>query len=114
MITPTVGRIVWYHPKEGDPGYDGSNVPLAAVVCFVHSAIMVNLAIFDRNGHRYARTSVTLWQGLPGEGPQYGYAEWPPAKVGQAEQMAIVAGGGVMDRVAALERAVLALTESRG
>ncbi len=111
MSTPTVGRVVWYHPQPGDPGY-GEQVPLAAIICYVWSDECVNLAIFDRNGHRYARQSVWLRPAFDPAVP--GQAAWPLSSVGQAEQMAIVTGGGIMDRVAALERAVLALAEGRG
>jgi hypothetical protein len=78
MIKPTVGRVVWYHPN----GVIASQ-PHAALITYVWSDTCVNLAIFDREGHLYQRSSVTLLQ--DGElVPQDNYAEWMPYQLGQA------------------------------
>jgi|SRR5579863_5750284 len=69
MITPTVGRIVWYRPDmqhrdelaQMVAGY-GSDQPMAAQVCYVHSDRMVNLDVTDYEGHHHPRTSVVLVQ----------------------------------------------------
>lgn len=84
IITPTVGRVVWFHPYKGDK-IDFSTQPLAALVTYVHSDTMVNLVVFDSNGNSHSRTSVYLMQsnGLaPCEGDMY--CEWMPYQKGQA------------------------------
>jgi precorrin-6B methylase 1 len=96
-MAPTVGRIVWYQPKEGDPGFDGTSEPLAAIVCRVWNPLCVNLAVFDRNGHRFARTNVAqATESLPYT-PQ-GSWRWMPYQIAQP-----VIANGLMERVAALE-----------
>ena len=42
MITPTIGRVVWFN--------EGSGSKEAAIVCYVHSDSMVNLVVFNANG----------------------------------------------------------------
>lgn len=79
MITPTIGRVVWF--REG--GSDQAAQPQAALVTYVHSDTMVNLAVFDPNGFNYSKTSVTLVQeGHPV--PPWAYCEWMPYQKGQA------------------------------
>ena len=79
MITPTVGRIVWFHPEAGV----SYTQPWAALVTYVHSATMVNLAVFNENGNPQSRTSVPLWQGDGGI-PAGMFCEWMPYQKGQA------------------------------
>lgn len=72
MITPTIGRVVWFHPYATETTH-------AAIVVYVHSDTMVNLTIWDENGTNYPRTSVPLWNG-EGERPDPHkgmFAEWP-------------------------------------
>lgn len=83
MIKPTVGRVVWYHPCETDPGPNPSDQPLCALVAHVWSDTCVNLAIFDANGSTYSKTSVLLLQDEM-ERPGANYAEWMPYQKGQA------------------------------
>lgn len=84
VITPTVGRVVWYRPNELDPIRLDSKQPLAALVTYVHSDNMVNLVVFDPNGTAAGRTSVTLVQdGDPILGGS-SYCEWMPYQKGQA------------------------------
>jgi hypothetical protein len=82
IISPTIGRVVWYWknpPAEGD----NKTQPEAAIVCYVHSDILVNLHVFDHNGVACSVTSVVLRQ--PGDGkPAHSYCEWMPYQVGQA------------------------------
>lgn len=85
MIKPTIGRVVWFHPG----GTSADKQPLAALVCYVHSDTMVNLAIFDENGVASHATSRFLWQG-EGERPTGDYAEWMSFQIGQAAKHAIV------------------------
>lgn len=90
LIPPTPGRVVWYYPSQHELDakalaiYDAA--PLAAVVAYVHSDRLVNLALFDHAGAAHRRTSVTLLQeddAVPhtSEGP---YAAWMPYQLGQA------------------------------
>lgn len=78
MITPTIGRVVWYRPAS----HDGDQ-PLCALVTYVHSDTMVNLAVFDPNGNPFAATSVPLRQD-DDPAPAGSYAEWMPYQKGQA------------------------------
>lgn len=80
MITPTVGRVVWYHA----PSSTLDAQPQAAIIAFVHSDRLVNLHVIDANGVASGATSVVLVQ----EGdtaPAAGfYCEWMPYQKGQA------------------------------
>ena len=87
VISPTVGRVVWFH--EGAAGmFPGSDDTRAAIVAHVWNDRMVNLAVFDANGNTHSRTSVPLLQ--PGDAiPTSGfYAEWMPYQIGQAAKHA--------------------------
>jgi hypothetical protein len=82
MIQPTVGRVVWFRAL----GHI-SDQPQAAIVTFVHSDGLVNLAVFDPNGERSGHTSVPLYQG-EGDRPAGDYCEWMPYQIGQAAKHA--------------------------
>ncbi len=79
MITPTVGRVVWYRPAptETITGNDGAQ-PLAAIIAHVWSDTCVNLAVIDANGAMTNRTSVFLYQGDDYPRPSSQFAEWMP------------------------------------
>jgi len=62
-IKPTIGRVLYFHPQETDPGYDASNDPLAAIVAGIQNETRINLAVFDRQGRLFSRTGVVLLQG---------------------------------------------------
>ena len=79
VITPTVGRVVWYRRDPTD------DQPHMATVCYVWNDRMVNLAGFDHNGNPYKATSVTLRQEGDAQ-PLYPHAEWMPYQVGQAKK----------------------------
>lgn len=83
MIKPTVGRVVWYHPFETDPGPNPGDQPLCALVTHVWSDTCINLAVFDVNGKTYGKTSVLLHQDELNR-PDAGFAEWMPYQKGQA------------------------------
>jgi hypothetical protein len=85
MITPTVGRVVWFAPARGDTAMTfGVDQPCAALVAYVWNDRMVNLAVFDHNGAFHARTSVPLLQDDDAK-PEGGYfATWMPYQKGQA------------------------------
>lgn len=79
MIKPTIGRVVWFRPG----GIPLERQPLTALIAYVHSDTMVNLAIFDENGVASNKTSAFLYQG-EGERPTGDYCEWMPYQQGQA------------------------------
>jgi hypothetical protein len=92
MITPTIGRIVWFHPGEKSPYPKQNDQPHAAIIVDVQSPSVVNLTVCAPSGDTYAARGVLLLQ--DGETPPSGesYAEWMPyqkaqaAKTGQLEQ----------------------------
>lgn len=83
MITPTIGRVVWYHPPDSVPHAQ----PFAAIVAHVWSDTCVNLAYFDANGLAHNATSVLLVQD-GSEVPAANYCEWMPYQKLQAEKHA--------------------------
>lgn len=95
LITPTIGRVVWYWPSqhETDAGslhYSDRNQPLPALVAYVHSDRLVNLGGFDQCGRPFHRTSVQLLQEdddrpHTSEGP---FAEWMPYQRAQHKKQA--------------------------
>ena len=98
MITPTNGRVVWYH--RPDAASDAQ--PLAAIVAHVVSDDCVNLAIFNEDGGSHAQTNVTLAQDRPA---QPGECEWMPYQKGQAAKTE-QASTSLHDRITALEQGV--------
>lgn len=105
-MKPTVGRVVLYHPKPG--------VIHAALIAFVHSDTMVNLAAFDNNGNPYGQTSVQLLAPDAPSKPEFGsYCQWMPFQVQQAKKQEHQALESVTD--AAVEAAILSkgLTAAR-
>lgn len=96
VITPTVGRQVWYRASSHDqvgpkPMIAGAETagstkrkPLAATVTAVWGDRMVNLLVIDAHGSLFPKQSVTLLQ--EGDKPELdfdgdergGYAEWMP------------------------------------
>lgn len=102
MITPTVGRKVWYRPSrndllgpspmtmQGNP--DTNPQPLDATVLAVWGDRCINIQILDITGKPFAKTLATLLQEgdatpktIDGK-EAYGYAEWMPYQVGQAKK----------------------------
>lgn len=77
FIKPTIGRVVWFYNRPG------ADQPCAAIVCYVHSDRLVNLAVFDQNGDTHSYCSVYLVQEGE-EAPDEIYAEWMPYQKGQA------------------------------
>jgi len=87
MIKPTVGRVVWFIPKESSHSFGFSvnaGKEHAAVVAYVHSDTCVNLSVIDANGNHFCRTSVQLVQ--EGEKvPEWDHCRWMPYQIGQAK-----------------------------
>ena len=84
MIEPSIGRVVWYHPKpqDGDPSPLVPNLPYAALVTCWLDLRTVSLAIFDHKGQMFAREHVSLAQDE--DAVEQGMAEWMPFQKGQA------------------------------
>lgn len=103
IISPSVGRKVWYRPSQGDTFgpitmsvsgsiHDQTAAPLDATVIAVWGDRCVNLLVTDIVGKQFPKLSVTLLQegDEPPKGPDGvpvgGYAEWMPYQVGQAKK----------------------------
>lgn len=95
IITPTVGRKVWYRPCPNDlvgpvpmvvVGHADSRQPLDATVIAVWGDRMVNLLVTDASGKQFPVLSATLLQDgdfIPDNGR---YAEWVPYQKAQADK----------------------------
>ena len=83
QIKPTIGRIVWYWPQPNFQGWMDHSQPLAAIIAYVHSDVLINIGFYDQNGKAEFATSVKLWQG-DGDRPDSFFAEWMPYQKGQA------------------------------
>lgn len=93
MITPTVGRVVWFWPSKGlqDPVgaakhfvYKDASRPCAGIVAFVWSDDCVNLLVVDQEGNQHPFTSVRLIQGDEPRPEAQAFCEWMPYQKGQA------------------------------
>jgi hypothetical protein len=98
MITPTVGRIVWFYAASNaaEAGFcrPFEGEPLPAIIARVWENRTVNLTVFDANGVPHPRTSVPLVQG-DDPAPEHGfYATWMPYQIGQAKKHAEEAAAG--------------------
>lgn len=97
MISPTPGRMVYFHPGTHDSlrAQVPDGRPLAGQIAYVWNDRMVNLQVLDTNGNPHSRTSVQLLQdddkpsvcgeGVPGVTVlEFGHACWMPYQLGQA------------------------------
>lgn len=81
MITPTIGRVMWFHPGEFLNGMTqhSAHQAMTAHVCYVWNDNLVNLFVIDHAGVTWARTSVPIVQdGSPYTVGASPYAEWMP------------------------------------
>jgi len=82
MISPTIGRRVWFWPNgtTGIPlNHGSSQQPHDAGVCYVWSDRLVNLTVAGHDGSMHARTSVPLLQDDdPAPAMGASYATWMP------------------------------------
>ena len=88
MIDPTIGRVVWYHPKphQGDPPPLFPELPYVALIAGIQPTGLLNLAIWDHAGFGFQHQGVILRQD---DGPvEQGDAEWMPFQKGQAAKYA--------------------------
>ncbi|MBB5051108.1 hypothetical protein HNQ36_001062 [Afipia massiliensis] len=97
MISPSIGRIVWFHPhiSERDPNAQ----PLAAIVAKVLSDHAVNLGVFRGDGTTFAMQNVPLLQDDDEIDLEQPFCEWMPFQKGQAAktealQAQVTAGTG--------------------
>jgi hypothetical protein len=93
MIKPTIGRIVWFTPRQVHARQLSvlGPQPMAAQVCFVWNERMVNLDVTDHRGQHHAIPAVLLLQGDETYEPQGSSAEWMPfQRTAQAAQAAPV------------------------
>ena len=73
MMSPTVGRVVYYNQgTKEDPKL------LASIIAFVWSESMVNLMAIDPNGNPVSKTSVA-------QGTGAGNWDWMPYQKSKAE-----------------------------
>jgi hypothetical protein len=86
IITPTVGRVVWFVPHGSL--IDEKFQPCAAIVAYVHSDRLVNLTVFAHNGGSRPETSVTLVQEGDNKPESGHYCKWMPYQIGQAQRHA--------------------------
>lgn len=79
VISPTVGRVVWYRPSESDRvrmNVQGDQ-PLKADIVYVHGDRLVNLHVIDHSGRAHAVCAVTLVQNGDLTRVAGCYCEWP-------------------------------------
>ena len=79
MISPTVGRVVWFYPEAEESGDDR---PWPGFVCKVFSDTMINVAGFNAWGTTFSQHSCQLIQG--DESPTGPHCRWMPYQKGQA------------------------------
>lgn len=96
MITPTVGRTVWF---RGRAGYR-TEQPQCAFIAFVHGNNACNLQVLDSAGNASAMQDVAHWDG-EGNAPAYAHWQWMPYQKGQAAK-----NDDLEPRVNALEAAI--------
>lgn len=120
MITPTIGRKVWYYPSDADMAGNfgmrrGPEQPLDATIIGVWAERHVNLQVIDLNGRAFFIGSATLVQ--PDEkapcmdGREHGYAMWMPFQVHQAGQQRRMSGPSDSDANIVAGEMVLSLKE---
>lgn len=102
VISPSVGRKVWYRPSKNDlvgpqpmsvsgSVEAGNAQPLDATVLAVWGDRCINVQVLDTQGKAFTKSSAPLLQ--PGEETPkdaegrevFGYCEWMPYQVGQAQ-----------------------------
>jgi hypothetical protein len=102
IITPTIGRRVWYWPSEAEYQASASNrtmvepamllndrdQPCDAGICYVHTDGTINLTVADHTGAMHARRSVPLLQDDAARDPNglIGCAAWMPYQKTQASK----------------------------
>jgi len=87
MITPTIGRVVWFQPaKSADQPL--RTQPFSASVAYVHGDRCINVGYFDQNGVAHNACSVTLLQDDEVGNACGHFAQWMPYQTAQAKKEA--------------------------
>lgn len=86
MIKPSIGRVVWVYNRRHPTVAEVQPEP--ALICYVHSDEIINVAGFDAGGDPFKATSIRLFQGVAGSGPDYVHAAWMPYQQAQAAKHA--------------------------
>jgi hypothetical protein len=76
MISPSIGRIVWLYLR-GKTQLQAKEQPHAAIVAYVHSDTLINVAYFDSNGLHQRAAGVRLLQEGE-EAPGTPFCAWMP------------------------------------
>jgi hypothetical protein len=86
MITPTIGRKVWYWPvnERGITVYDEKQACDATII-FVHGDTSINATVIDHAGVSHYK-AVTLYQGSVEDRPTSSCATWMPYQQDQAKK----------------------------
>lgn len=103
VITPTIGRKLWYYPSKYDyePEFAGAELtimevidgqPCDANICYVHNDYKVNVTVADHVGDIHSRRHVPLVQPGGHIPPMGGYATWMPYQIEAALRHATPAG----------------------
>lgn len=79
VITPTVGRIVWFWPSH-IPDVKPEKQPQAAIVTYVHDDRLINLSAFTHLGVPMAWNYVPLVQENDPKPDDGHYAQWMPGR----------------------------------
>lgn len=87
IITPTIGRVVWFYPN-GQADLDAKRQPYATLVAYVHNQSSINIGGFDSSGYPIARQHIRLLQeGEVTEGLR-AFCCWMPYQQAQAAKHA--------------------------
>ena len=90
LITPTIGRVVWYYPFGADTREGSPVQPVPALIAYVHNDRHINIGGFNEDGTPLNATSVYLYHGDDDPRPvNGGFAEWMPYQTGQARKHSI-------------------------
>lgn len=81
MITPTIGRVVWYTPR-----FPETTQPWPALICFVHDDKTINVGGFTNDGVPFNAHNVPLMQTDTEARPDSGYCEWMPYQQAKAAE----------------------------
>lgn len=87
-IKPTVGRVLWYHPRSSEPMVRHDSQPCMALLCWPNGETAVNLLVIDHFGTPWPVQDVELIQEGDAVPTAGGYAEWMPYQQGQAKKHA--------------------------
>lgn len=96
LITPTIGRKVWFWPVQEDleegvvdlSADEYFRQPLDATIVYVHGDQLVNLHVLDHEGNAWKFEKVLLLEGSRPESFPVRCATWMPYQLDQAQKNA--------------------------